>query len=222
MIELARSLILIGVVGIPWVGGAAAAEAERVPPAIGFVVNRDGSPIGTHRLSFHTEPGLDGERLIVDIDIDITVKAAFVTVYRYTYRGREIWKGGRLLALDGATNDDGKKTTLRVRATESGLEVDAPDAHYVAPPDTLPDSYWHRDTIKHQHFIDDEDGKLVDLISTPAGHRTVTVDGKPVDLALYQLAGEVTGEIGYGPDGQWLSLRLLSHGSDILYTREPR
>ncbi len=222
MIELWRRLMLIGIAGLSWAGGAAAAEPEHVPAPISFVVNRDGTPIGTHRVSFHAEPAPDGERLIVDIDIDITVKAAFVTLYRYAYACRETWKGGRLIALEATTNDDGKKTTLHVRATEAGLEVDGPDAHYVAPPDTLPDSYWHPDTVKHQHFIDGENGKPVDLISTPAGHRTITVDGKPVELAMYQLSGETTGEIGYGPDGQWMALREQTHGSDILYVFQPR
>ncbi|HTY69107.1 MAG TPA: DUF6134 family protein [Alphaproteobacteria bacterium] len=222
MIELWRRLMLISIAGLPWAGGAAAADAETVPAAISFVVNRDGTPIGTHRVSFHTEPGPDGERLIVDIDINITVKAAFVTLYRYGYTCRETWKGGRLLALEATTNDDGKKTVLHVRATEAGLEVDGPDAHYVARPDTLPDSYWHPDTIKHRHFIDGENGKPVDLISTPAGHRTITVDGRPIELALYQLSGETTGEIGYGPGGQWLALREQTHGSDILYVLQPR
>jgi len=223
MSGLARCLAPAGLLfGLLLVGGAPPAPAETVPASIAFVVNRDGSPIGTHRLAFHTEPGPDGERLIVDINIDIKVRAGFVTLYRYTFKGRETWKGGKLLALDSVTDDDGAKTTVQVRATEAGLRVDAPHAHYVAPPDTLPDSYWHPDTVKHRHFIDNENGKLVDLISTPAGHRTITVDSKPVELALYQLAGETTGEIGYGADGQWMSLRLLSHGSDILYTREPQ
>jgi hypothetical protein len=223
MSELARCLAPIGLVFVvASAGSAAGAQAETVPASIGFTVKRDGNPIGTHRLAFHAEPGPDGERLIVDIDIDIKVTAAFVTLYRYTFKGHETWKGGRLLALDSVTDDDGAKTTVHVRATEAGLRVDAPNAHYVAPRDTLPDSYWHPDTVKRQHFIDNENGKLVDLTSTPAGHRTITVDGKPVELTLYQLAGETTGEIGYDADGQWMSLRLLSHGSDILYSREPQ
>jgi hypothetical protein len=222
MIELWHRLMLIAIACLPWAGAAVAAEADPVPAAISFVVNRDGSPIGTHRVSFHSESGPDGERLIVDIDIDITVKAAFVTLYRYAYTCRETWKGGRLLALEAATNDDGKKTALHVRATDAGLEVDGADAHYVAPPDTLPDSYWHPDTVKHQRFIDGENGRPVDLISTPAGHRTITVDGKPVELTLYRLSGETIGEIGYGPDGRWLALREQTHGSDILYVLQPR
>jgi hypothetical protein len=224
MIDIARRLTFFALIfGSPLLlaPDLAEAQAQSVPAPINFVVNRDGTPIGTYRLTFHTEPGPDGERLIVDIAIDIKVRAVFVTVYRYTFKGRETWQGGKLVALDTATDDDGKKLQVHVRATEAGLKVDSTEAHYVAPADTLPESYWRPDTVMHQHFIDIEDGKLVDLISTPAGRRTITYAGQPVELSMYHLAGDIDGEIGYSSGGEWMMLRFPSHGSDILYTREP-
>lgn len=225
MLEIVRRLAPAGLlVGCSLVVAAAPIPAETVPASIGFIVNRDGNPIGTHRLTFHAESGPDGERLIVDIAIDIKVTAAFVTLYRYTLEGRETWQGDKLIAMDTATDDDGTRKTVHVRATTAGLKVDSTidstAAHYVAPPDTLPDSYWRPETVKHQHFIDIEDGNMIDLVSTPAGHRTIAVAGKPVELKMYSLTGEITGELGYGAGGQWMFLRFPSHGSDILYTRE--
>lgn len=230
MFEIARRLALIAPAVVALViggrpvlaAGLAEAQAEFVPAPIGFIVHRDGTPIGTHRLTFHTEAGPDGERLIVDTTIDIKVRAAFVTLYHYNFKGREAWQRGKLLSLDSATDDDGAKMQVHVRATAAGLKVDSTEAHYVAPPDTLPDSYWRPDTVKRQHFIDIENGKLVDLISTPIGPRTITYVGKPVELSMYRLAGVIDGEIGYGSDGEWMTLRFASHGSDILFTREPK
>jgi hypothetical protein len=195
--------------------------AEPVPASMNFIVDRDGTPIGTQRLNFHTETGPDGHQLIVDSTIDIKVRAAFVTLYRYEFTGRETWQGGKLVAMDTATDDDGTKFTVHARATPAGLKVDATDAHYMAPTDTIPDSYWPPDTVKRSQFIDIETGKLVDLVSTPAGHRTITVAGRPVDVTLYHLSGVITGELGYGPDGRWLVLRFPSHGSDIAYVPAP-
>lgn len=224
MLDLARRLACVAILaGSPLLLAAdlAAAEAEAVPATISFVVHRDGTPIGTHRLTFHSETGPDGERLIVDTAIDIKVRAAFVTLYHYTFRGRETWQGGNLVALESSTDDDGKKLQVHVQATDAGLRVDSTEAHYVAPADTPPDSYWRPDMVKHQHFIDTEDGKLVDLISTPLGHRMMTYASKPVDLSMYRLTGVIDGEIGYATDGEWMLLHFSSHGSDILYTREP-
>src|SRR5215469_15734747 len=107
MLEIVRRVAPVGLlVGCVLAGTAASARAETVPPPIGFVINRDGNPIGTQRVTFHTEPGPDGERLIVDIAIDIKVTAAFVTLYRYTFKGRETWQGGQLIAMETATDDD--------------------------------------------------------------------------------------------------------------------
>jgi len=216
-------LALLGLImgAVPVLAGPVLA-AEPVPAPIDFIVDRDGTPIGTQRLTFHTEPGPDGDRLIVDSTIDVKVRAAFITVYRYSLTARETWQGGKLVAMDTATDDDGKKLAVHARATSAGLEVDATDAHYVAPADTIPDSYWPPATVQHSRFIDVENGRLVDMVSTPAGHRTITVAGKPVDVTLYHLSGVITGELGYGPDGRWLVLRFPSHGSDIVYAPAPR
>lgn len=195
-------------------------HAEPVPAPIAFVVNRDGKPIGTHRLTFHTEPAPGGERLIVDIAIDIKVKVAFVTVYVYTLEGRETWQNGRLLALDTRTNDNGTKFEVHARATPDGIEVQAADhPPYVAPADMLPDSYWQPDTVRRSRFIDIENGQLIDLVSTPAGHRPMQIGAQSAEIAVYHLAGELTGELGYAADGQWVLLHFPDHG-DILYTRE--
>lgn len=219
-----RLAAILLITGAGLLAGAALAPAaplpavDGVPAPIGFTVNRDGTPIGTQRLTFHTESGPGGERLIVDSTIDVKVRAAFVTLYRYTFTGRETWQGGKLVAMDTATDDDGTKFTVHVRAGPAGLKVDATDAHYVAPADTIPDSYWPADTVKRRRFIDIETGKLVDMISTPAGHRTISAAGKPVEVSVYKLRGIVTGEVGYAPDGTWTLLDVVTRGSDIVYT----
>lgn len=217
MARLLRHALLVLAILVP-IGSAA--RADPVPAAINFVVKRDGTPIGTHRLSFRTEQTADGERLIVDIAIDIKVTVAFITVYTYKFEGREVWDGDRLVGLETYTNDNGTKLDVHVHAAADGLHVDATDdVHYVAAPDTLTDSYWRADTVKHTRFIDIENGQLITLVSQPAGRRAVNVEGRMVDSDIYKLSGEIEGELGYTPAGEWTTLRFKSHGSDILYVR---
>lgn len=219
----AQRLALVGLIaGALLFSTAPARAADGVRAPIEFIVNRDGTPVGTQRLTFRTEPSPGGERLIVDGTIDVKVRVAFITAYRFLLTEHEVWQAGRLIALDTKTDDDGTNYMVRARATAAGLQVDATHAHYLAPPGTLPDSYWPPDTVKHRHFIDIENGKLVDLASTPTGRRTIAVDGKPTEVSLYRLSGVINGELGYGPSGDWVLLRFPSHGSDILYTRAPR
>ena len=63
---------------------------------------RDGSPIGRHGLRFTpTGPAA------VEIDIELAVKVAFVTVYRYRHVNRELWEGDRLVSFSSRTDDNG-------------------------------------------------------------------------------------------------------------------
>lgn len=212
-VRIRRALLALAVL-VPF---TTAAQGEPVPAPLNFIVNRNGDPIGTHRLTFHAE----GERLIVDIAVDIEVKLAFITVYTYTLRGREIWQENRLIDFESDTDDNGTKIKLRVRAGAEGLHVQGKDSDYTAPADTLAGSYWRADTVKRTQFIDIEDGHLVNLVSQPAGRRPVSVADRMVDTDVYRLSGEMEGEIGYTPDGEWTLLSFKTHGSDILYTRAP-
>lgn len=197
---------------------AATARAEPVVPApLNFIVEREGTPIGTHRLTFHA----DGERLVVDIAVNIKVTIAFITVYTHTSRGREVWQDDRLVSFESDTDDNGTALKVRVRAAADGLQVAGKDGSYTAPADMLPGSYWRAETVKRTQFIDTEDGHLVDLVSQPAGRRPVAVGDGMVDTDVYRLSGEMDGELGYTPEGEWTLLRFKTHGSDILYTREP-
>src|SRR5258708_33594726 len=90
------------------IGGAA--RADPVPAAINFVVKRDGTSIGTHRLSFRSEQTVDGERLLGDIAIEIKVVVAVITIYTYKFEGREDWGGERLVVR--ATFADDHRTKL--------------------------------------------------------------------------------------------------------------
>ncbi len=197
--------------------GPAVADPPVVPPPLNFIINRDRNPIGTHRFTFHAE----GDRLIVDIAIDVEVKLAFITVYTYTLRAREVWQDNRLISFDSDTDDNGTNFKVRVRAAADGLHVEGKDSSYTAPSGAMTDSYWRAAMVNQTQFIDIEDGHLIELRSEPAGRRPIAVLGRMVDTDVYTLSGELEGELGYTPAGEWTLLRFKSHGSDILYTRAP-
>src|SRR5258708_10644581 len=81
-------ILLVLAILVP-IGGAA--RADPVPAAINFVVKRDGTSIGTHRLSFRSEQTVDGERLFVDIAIEINVVVAFIPIYTYKFKAPAAW-----------------------------------------------------------------------------------------------------------------------------------
>ena len=85
---------VLAALGTLGVGGAArAADLETRD----FVVRVDGKPAGDYHLTIHRQD--DGiTQVSGDTDVKVTY---FVVKYTYRYRGREIWKDGRLHALLG-------------------------------------------------------------------------------------------------------------------------
>ena len=82
---------------------AARAAAESLPDPLAlyggemdFTVWRSGSEIGQHRVTF----ARDGGTLTVRSLFDIAVKLLGITVYRFKYQSQEVWRDGRLAALE--------------------------------------------------------------------------------------------------------------------------
>ena len=67
------------------------APPAPLPPRAGPGLRRQpcGSPIGRHGLRFTQ----DGARTTAEITIELQVKLAFITVYRYRHVNRELWDG---------------------------------------------------------------------------------------------------------------------------------
>jgi hypothetical protein len=190
------------------------AEASLAP--ITFTVTQNGSPMGTHRVSFSR----DGDTLIVDTAIRFEVKLAFITVFRYVHDAREAWQRGRLIAFDSLTDDDGDRFQVAARATPDGLRVASTGGNYLAPPTTVPSSYWHIGMIEHRRVLDSQSGRMIDLVATPAGSGAVPAGGRAVPARLFKLSGEITGELAYGPNDEWVKLSFTSRGTRIEYVRE--
>lgn len=124
-----------------------------------FTVLRDGAPIGTHRI--RTEEA--GAETRVTVEIDLQVKLAFVTVYRYRHRNSETWRDGRLVAIDTRTDDNGTTEFVRGRATESGFAVEATAGARTLPADVVPTSYWRPISPERTSLLDTQKGRLLDV-----------------------------------------------------------
>ena len=152
------------------IAAAVAATAMLAAPAAApqdarFTVYRDGSPIGTHRIQVERA----GDETRVAVDIDLQVKLAFVTVYRYSHRNRETWRDGRLVAIDTRTDDNGTAEFVRGRATGDGFAVQSTAGSYTVPAGVLPTSYWRRITPDQTRLLDTQKGRLLDVQVRRAG-----------------------------------------------------
>ena len=70
----------------------------------------------------------------VSCDTDVRV-GAIITLYKYSYRGRELWKDGRVQHFESKGNDDGKEYAVTATAAADGLHVRVNDGEHTAPAD---------------------------------------------------------------------------------------
>jgi hypothetical protein len=178
-----------------------------------FEVFRDGSEIGYHVLSF----AQDGDRLTVDIDIELRVRFAFITAYRYEHRNREEWDAGALLGFKSRTNDNGERHSVEARREGDQLVIEGSDGRLEGPASMLPTTYWHRNFMDRDRWIDTQNGRIVASSVEAAGTEAIESAGGMVDAQRFRVRGDLDVDLWYH-DERWVKLAFdVSDGSRIDY-----
>ncbi len=183
---------------------------------IAFRVYRDGTPLGHHKIAFRR----DDRDLHVNIDIRLEVKLVFLTVFRYHHQNHEIWRDGRLVAIETKTDDDGESYWLRGRATEEGLAVEGSSGRFVAPADVMPSSYWNPKTVEKTRLLDTQHGRLIQVEIAPAGLERVGLAGRAVEARRYSMTGDLTLDLWYTAQGEWAKTSFEARGAEVTYARQ--
>lgn len=213
-----RALIAAAMLALAALPMAAAVHAGPIPPTgrIVFDVLRNGSPIGTHALTFRR----DGDVTEVEVAIDLAVRILGITVYRYTHRNTERWQGEQLLSLASTTNRNGTPFQVQARRNGGVIEVESSEAgRYAAPPDLVTTSYWHPGFIQSRK-LDTQGGKMLQVTITDRGEETIKAVGADIVARRWSIAGDLALDIWYDRAGAWSKLRFAAEdGSVIEYVR---
>lgn len=204
----AAAVTALAVVGPLW---AALPSTEE----IAFKVFRDGEPLGHHRVTFRRE----AQDLHVEIDIQLEIKLAFITVFRYRHSNREVWRRGRLVAIDTETDDDGEGFWLRGRASDVGFEIEGSSGSFVAPADVMPTSYWNPETVTKNRLLDTQRGRLIAVQIASAGSEIVSVGGQLRNTQRYRMTGDLELDLWYATDGEWAKISFEARGAEVVYAR---
>ncbi|MFN4090491.1 MAG: DUF6134 family protein [Alphaproteobacteria bacterium] len=201
---------------------AATPARDRTPDVaiapIRFAVSREGQQIGSHTVRFQRE----GADLIVEIDIELDVRFAFVTVYRYRHTNREVWRDGRVVAIDARTDDNGEGYTVTARGTAEGLTVEGREGRVNVPADTLSTSYWNPATVRQSKLIDTQHGRIAEVTTRSLGFRAVQTPAGTVRGECWRVSGDLDLDVCYAENGAWIGLDFEARGSRISYARADR
>lgn len=192
--------------------GPASAEEPMV-----FDVLRDGSKVGEHRLAFETQ---DDDTLKVSVETAMTVKFAFVTLFRYEHKRVERWRDGELESLAGMTNDDGQEYEISIvrkeghySRTVNGIqeELDGP---------VSVDSLWSRDRLTAGKLFSAASDDVYRVRSDALGWETIQAKGGELQAEHVKLTGGIDRDLWYGPSGELLKVRYENaEGKTFEYVR---
>jgi len=198
-------LLLTGVVAmsvVPAIGRAADVEGRD------FRVLVDGKPAGHAHMNFNRT---DDGTTTVSCDTDVLVKPFPFVKYTYSYRGKEVWKAGRLQSFDSSCNDDGKAfevaaaaqhPNVRVRIIAGGGQQEV----RLVPGDTWLSSYWSQPDAKLVNktipIIDADNGRDISAKVVLVGAEQINVGGQEQQAQHFRLEGKTITDLWYDGMGR--------------------
>ncbi|WP_282605468.1 DUF6134 family protein [Pelagibius sp. Alg239-R121] len=216
------ALVTTGLFGL-LAGSAQASDTEKYlggiqqPSGLGFSVQREGDVIGHHSIDFTRR----GDDLIVDVTIGLELKFAFITLFRYEHRNREVWRDERLVSIDTQTDNDGTEHWIKGRASDKGFEVKSDSGNTLMPADILPSSYWHPETPKARNLLNTQTGALASIqVTAGSSDNYVPMPWGPQNARSFKVSGDIDLNLWYDSKGCLLKLNFSApkDGSLIDYT----
>lgn len=208
-----RRHLLLGTVAAA--GAIPCVHADGWTDGLAFRVSREGSPIGWHRVLLDRQ----GERLTTSISIELDVRIAFIRVYSYRHRNREIWDGDRFIEFASETDDNGDRHKVRAVAGDGGIVVEGSSGRQLVSNDHAPTTWWARRLTEPGMWIDTQTGRTMRSKVTLVGRERIVADGTATEADRLRLDGDVKLDAWYAGE-RWVGLefRAEADGSLITYS----
>lgn len=180
-----------------------------------FAVFYQGGRIGTHIV--RSTPAGEGFR--VDTEVDMTVKRLIFTVFSYRHRSQETWQGGRLMALQSVTTEDGETMRVDGATMPRGFRVVGKAGPFIASAATLTSNcLWSSLILQQETVIDAQYGGVIGLSVHRLADEQIVVAGHPVGVTSFRLiTPELAGTMWYDAAGSWMGGQVERHGSILEY-----
>lgn len=202
-----------GLCALPAVG-----RAQPLPLDRAFAIFREGSEIGRHEVRFRpTADGFD-----VATDIDIAVKVAFITAFRFKQHADDHWVAGQLIDSHVRTDDNGTKSVTDIEARGSALSVEGGIENRTlrVPLGTMTDiAFWNLDIVRQRELVDIQLAALTDVAARHSGTDVIDLGGRQITAERFTVDSRSgrSGDVWYDADGNWVKGLLTTRGETLDY-----
>tara|TARA_Y100001970_G_C14077546_1_gene772870 strand:+ start:331 stop:1011 length:681 start_codon:yes stop_codon:yes gene_type:complete len=125
-----------------------------------FDLIRKNKIIGTIETLFEENDDL----LIVSTNVEIEVKALFLTVYKFTQSSKETWHNGEFIEFEGHTDfEDEREYFIKGQDTSKNFTATGMDGEIIYDKKILPLNYWNKDILNEKTVFDTQKGISRDI-----------------------------------------------------------
>jgi hypothetical protein len=163
-----------------------------------FKIMVDGKDSGTYQMKIERQD--DGTE-ILSAESNVRVKVVGISVYTYSYKGKEVWKNGRLQHFESSGKDDGKGFAISAEVDQNVLAVTANGQNSTVRADVwltsfyrLPDPQCRNAAVP---LLGCDSGKPMDAQLKYIGTELCTICGQPQNCEHYRVTNPVVHEVWY-------------------------
>jgi uncharacterized protein DUF6134 len=184
-----------------------------------FSVLYNGDRIGRHIV--RSTPVVEGIR--VSTDVELKVKRFFVTMFSFRHRSEEVWRDGRLMALNSETTEDAVTFRVDGAAVPRGFRVVGKEGPFIAAAATLMSNcLWNHAILQEETMIDAQRGGIIGLSVRRLADEDIVIAGRSVAATRFRfITPDLAGTIWYDGANQWVSGELERSGATLQYRLEP-
>ncbi len=213
--RLAAGVLTAGLAGAAETSFAAAADPFALYGSeIRFNVLMDGSPVGSHVVSFDkTEDGLK-----VRSDFNIGVKFLFFSAYEFSYRSDATWRGGKLADLSARIDDNGELTVVNAVNAGNKLIIEGPKGRHEAAAEIFPTNHWNPAVLNTRLgvVLNTLTGRPNEVMIVKGDEETVETGAGPRVATRYDYQGELRNRVWYDKAGRWVRMKFQAKGGQTI------
>jgi len=180
-----------------------------------FNVLLNGQPVGHHRIAYFRHNG----RTEIEAVSEVEVRLAFIPVFRFDHRCREVWENGRPVYIAATTDNDGDRYDITVRKSGDGVVriVNDRTERFDGPIRAL--TLWDRDIVHYDTFVSLIDDKVVHASFEYQGLQPLSLGGERIEADHYRMTGDANRDVWFDQAGHVAKVKFWEGGSKIEIVR---